>query len=95
MPIPTDERRDDIVYFLLNKVKESGEEVQDISYAEEDFGGKKVSRDEVKEHLQLALDSKYLEGEMIEGLDSVWITCKDAKITTEGRGVLRSNFFKV
>ena len=31
MPIPTNERRDDIIYFLLNKVKHS-EDPLDISY---------------------------------------------------------------
>ncbi|MEM8718504.1 MAG: hypothetical protein AAGE84_04235 [Cyanobacteria bacterium P01_G01_bin.39] len=89
------ERKDDIVYFLLNKIKENGEEMKEVSYTKEDFGDKEVTQEEVKKHLQFALDSKYLEGEIAEGDGSVWAMCRNAKLTTEGRNVLRKDFFKV
>lgn len=96
MSIPMNERRDDIVYFLLNKIKENGEQVEQVSYTKEDFDGKEVNQDEVKRHLQFAIDSEYLEGEMAEeNDDSVLAVCKNAKLTTEGRNVLRKDFFKV
>jgi hypothetical protein len=95
MSIPTNERRDDIVYFLLNKIKENGEKMEEVTYTKEDFGDKEVSKDEVQRHLQFALDSKYLEGEMVEGDSSVWAVCQNAVLTTEGRNVLRKDFFKV
>lgn len=96
MSIPMNERRDDIIYFLLNKIKHNGEEAKTVSYSKEDFGDKVVEKDEVKRHLQFALDSKYLEGELAEGNeDSVFVVCKNAQLTTEGRNVLRKDYFKV
>ena len=96
MSIPMNERRDDIVYFLLNKIRNNGEEMKEVSYSKEDFGDKEVNKEEVQRHLQFVLDSKYLEGEMAQSNDeSVFATCKNAKLTTEGRNVLRKDFFKV
>ncbi len=37
MSIPMNERRDDIVYFLLNKIKENGENMEEVTYTKEDF----------------------------------------------------------
>lgn len=96
MSIPMNERRDDIVYFLLNKIKHNGEEMAEVSYTKEDFGDKAVDKENVQRHLQFALDSKYLEGEMAQSDDdSVFAVCKNAVLTTEGRNVLRKDFFKV
>ncbi|MEM8830590.1 MAG: hypothetical protein AAGE96_14710 [Cyanobacteria bacterium P01_G01_bin.19] len=95
MSISPNERKDHIVYFLLNKIKENGESMEEVSYTKEDFDNREVTQEEVKQHLQFALDSKYLEGEMAEGDGSVWATCKNAVLTTEGRNVLRKDFFKV
>lgn len=98
MSIPMNERRDDIVYFLLNKIKHNGEEMEEVSYTKEDFGDgdKEVNKENVKRHLQFALDSKYLEGEIVESNDdSVFAVCKNAVLTTEGRNVLRKDYFKV
>ena len=96
MTIPMNERRDDIIYFLLNKIKENGEKMDEVTYTKEDFGGKEVTKDEVQRHLQFALNSKYLEGTMSAGNDdSVFAACKDAVLTTEGRNVIRKDFFKV
>ncbi|MEO1800558.1 MAG: hypothetical protein AAFR62_09045 [Cyanobacteria bacterium J06629_2] len=96
MSIPTDERRDDIVYFLLNKIKENGENMDEVTYTKADFQGKEVTKDEVQRHLQFAIDSKYLEAEMMAGNDdSVLAGCRNAMLTTEGRNVLRKDFFKV
>ncbi len=50
----------------------------------------------MQRHLQFAIDSKYLEAEMMTGNDdSVLAGCKNAMLTTEGRNVLRKDFFKV
>ena len=96
MSIPMNERRDDIVYFLLNKIKHNGEEMAEVSYIKEDFGDKVVDKENVQRHLQFVLDSKYLEGEMIQSDDdSVFAVCKNAVLTTEGRNVLRKDYFKV
>ena len=96
MSIPMNERRDDIVYFLLNKIKENGEKMEEVTYTKEDFKEKEVTKDAVQHHLQFAIDSKYLEGEMATGNDdSVLAVCKNAMLTTEGRNVLRKDFFKV
>ncbi|MGV2829072.1 hypothetical protein [Myxosarcina sp. GI1(2024)] len=99
MSIPMNERRDDIIYFLLNKVKRSGEETQDISYTKDDFGGKVVEKDEVVRHLNFAIESGYLTGEAVDNTssddDSVLAVCKNAQLTTEGRNVLKRDYFKV
>lgn len=94
MSIPTNERRDDIIYFLLNKVKHS-EEPQDISYSRQDFDGKVVEKDEVIKHLEYAIEKGYLKGEMEKGDSSAFAVCKNAQITPEGLNVLRTDFFKV
>lgn len=96
MSIPMNERRDDIIYFLLDKVKHNGEEAKEVSYTQEDFGDKVVEKEQVKQHLQFAIDSDYLEGELADADNqSVLAVCKNAKLTTEGRNVLRKDFFKV
>ncbi len=51
MSIPSIERRDDIIYFLLNKAKSTEADVQDISYYPQDFEDKVVEKAEVQEHL--------------------------------------------
>lgn len=57
---------------------------------------KEVSKDEVRRHLQFAIASNYLDAEMTTGEDdSVLAVCKNAVLTTEGRNVLRQDFFKV
>ncbi|MEL6461373.1 MAG: hypothetical protein AAFQ91_24605 [Cyanobacteria bacterium J06621_15] len=101
MPIPTNERRDDIIYFLLNKVKHS-EEPQDISYYRKDFDGKIVEKDEVIEHLKYTMEKGYLKGEMVDGAsasqegdEAPFAVCKNVQITQEGLNVLRTDFFKV
>ena len=101
MPIPTNESRDDIIYFLLNKVKHS-EEPQDISYYRKDFEGKIVKKDEVIEHLKYTMEKGYLRGEMVDGAsasqegdEAPFAVCRNAQITQEGLNVLRTDFFKV
>ena len=102
MSIPTNERRDDIIYFLLNKVKHSEDKPEDISYSRQDFDGKIVEKDEVVKHLEYAMEKGYLKGEM-ENRSSAsqqrdeapFAVCKNAQITQEGLNVLRTDFFKV
>lgn len=101
MSIPVNERRDDIIYFLLNKVKHS-EEPQDIKYFPQDFDGKIVEKDEVLKHLEYVMEKGYLKGEMMDGASASqqeneppFAVCKNAEITQEGLNVLRTDFFKV
>ena len=84
MSIPTKQHRDDIIYFLLNKVKHS-EENQDIRYYRKDFDGKIVEKYEVIEHLQYTMEKGYLKGEMVDG----------ASASQEGLNILRTDLFKV
>lgn len=95
MSIPTNERRDDIIYFLLNKVKHSADKPEDITYSRQDFDGKVVEKDEVIKHLEYAIEKDYLKGEMEKGDSSAFAVCKNAQITPEGLNVLRTDFFKV
>lgn len=102
MSIPTNERRDDVIYFLLNKVKHSSDKPEDISYSRQDFDGKIVEKDEVLKHLEYVIEKEYLKGEMVDGSstsqqgdEQAFVVCKNAQITQEGLNVLRTDFFKV
>lgn len=66
MSIPTIERRDDVIYFLLNKAKSIETAAQDISYYPQDFEDKVVEKSEVREHLQYVIDDGYLTGTLAE-----------------------------
>lgn len=44
MSIPTKERRDDIIYFLLNKVKHTENQPQTVSFSADDFENKVSSQ---------------------------------------------------
>ena len=98
MSIPTQERRDDILYFLLNKVKHQSNQSQTVSFFANDFENKVVEKDEVQQHLKYAIETGYLEGsggnsESAE--DAPLAVCENARITNEGEQVLRTKFFKV
>lgn len=47
MSIPTKERRDDIIYFLLNKVKHTDNQPQTVSFSTDDFENKVVEQDDL------------------------------------------------
>ena len=96
MSIPTKERRDDIIYFLLNKVKHTENQPQTVSFSEDDFEDKVVESDEVKQHLEYVIESGYLQGNVSQSESSdAFAVCNDARLTTEGEQVLRTKFFKV
>ncbi|NJM98675.1 MAG: hypothetical protein HC800_17300 [Phormidesmis sp. RL_2_1] len=100
MSIPTIERRDDIIYFLLNKAKSTEADAQDISYYPQDFEDKVVEQSEVKEHLQYVIDNGYLKGNLSEQPaqsedEAPLVVCKNAQLTDEGRKVLRTKYFMV
>ena len=96
MSIPTKERRDDIIYFLLNKVKHTENQPQTVSFSKDDFENKVVKPDEVKQHLEYVIESGYLRGSVgqLESSDA-FAVCNDAQLTTEEEQVLRTKFFKV
>jgi hypothetical protein len=96
MSISTKERRDDIIYFLLNKVKHT-EQPQTVSFFAEDFDGKVVEGDEVRQHLEYVIETGYLQGSatVSESDDTVLAVCDDARLTSEGEEVLRTKYFKV
>jgi hypothetical protein len=97
-----DNLRDEILYYLLNKVKHS-EQKQDVSYFVEDFPGKIVNKAEVIEHLEHLIREGAIEGEIQRETNaeqasdgsSPLATCKNAKITSEGQNLLRVKYFKV
>ena len=96
MSIPTKERRDDIIYFLLNKVKHTENQPQTISFSKDDFEDKVVEPDEVRQHLEYVIESGYLQGSVAQSGDSdAFAVCNDAQLTNEGEQVLRTKFFKV
>jgi PleD family two-component response regulator len=97
-----DNLRDDILYYLLNKVKHSAPG-QDVSYSTQDFGGKTVNKTEVIEHLDHLIREEAIEGEMEKEANttqssddtSFSVTCKNAKITSKGENLARVKYFKV
>lgn len=97
-----DNLRDDVLYYLLNKVKHS-EPGQDVSYSEQDFGGKTVNKTEVIEHLDHLIKEEAIKGEiekeakMAQSSDdtSFRVTCRKAKITAKGENLARVKYFKV
>lgn len=97
-----DNLRDEILYYLLNKVKNS-EQGQEISYFAEDFPGKTVNKAELHEHLDHLIGEGAIEGEIkqeaiAEGgsdVSSPLITCKNARITSKGENLARVKYFKV
>lgn len=97
-----DNLRDDILYYLLNKVKHS-EQGQDVSYSTGDFGEKMVDKAEAIEHLDHLVKEGSLEGNIERGADSEQssdassplVTLKNAKITSKGENLTKTKFFKV
>ncbi|NMF61609.1 hypothetical protein DP114_09660 [Brasilonema sennae CENA114] len=89
-----DNLRDELFYYLLNKVKHS-EQGQDVTYFAEDFEGKSVSKPELIEHLEHLIREGAIEGKVESDGSSGLVTCKNARITTEGENLARVNFFKV
>lgn len=96
MSIPTKERRDDIIYFLLNKVKHTENQPRTVSFSADDFENKVVEQDEVQQHLEYVIESGYLQGSIsnIESGNALAV-CNNAQLTNEGEQVLRTKFFKV
>lgn len=93
---PADNLNDQVAYVLLNKVKHLDEKFEDVSFTTEDFQGIDVSREEVIEQLQHLLQSNYIMGEIEQNGDAnALVTCKNASITTDGRGMLKAKYFKV
>lgn len=98
MSIPTKERRDDIIYFLLNKVKHSEYQPQTVSFFADDFENKVVEQDEVQQHLKYVIETGYLQGSASNtgsGDNAPLAICENAQITNEGEQALRTKFFKV
>ncbi|MGF1591589.1 MAG: hypothetical protein ACFCU7_20570 [Pleurocapsa sp.] len=98
MSIPTQERRDDIIYFLLNKVKQTENQPQTVSFFADDFENKVVQADEVQQHLEYVIASGYLQGNAASsqsGDNAPLAVCDNAQLTSEGEQVLRNKFFKV
>ncbi len=98
MSISTKERRDDIIYFLLNKVKHTENQPQTISFLVDDFGGKVVDKDEVQQHLEYVIETGYLQGSTAvaeSGDDAPLAVCNNAQLTSEGEQVIRTKYFKV
>lgn len=98
MSIPTQERRDDIIYFLLNKVKHTENQPQTVNFFAGDFENKVVEQDEVQQHLKYVIESGYLQGTAANaesGDNAPLAVCDNAQLTTEGEQVLRTKFFKV
>ena len=87
MSISINERRDNIIYFLLNKVKHSEDKAEDISYPPLDFQGKIVEKDEVLKHLEYVIKQDYLKGEIVDvtntsqqGNEAPFAICKMRKL---------------
>lgn len=98
MSISTKERRDDIIYFLLNKVKHTENQPQTISFFVDDFDGKVVDKDEVQQHLAYIIETGYLQGSAAaakSGDDEPLAVCNNAQLTSEGEQVLKTKYFKV
>ena len=98
MSIPTKKRRDDILYFLLNKVKHLESQPQTVGFFTSDFENKVVEATEVQQYLQYAIETGYLEGNASnpESTDNALLAVyNNARLTNEGEQVLRSKFFKV
>ena len=97
MSIPTQERRDDILYFLLNKVKHTENQPQTVSFVANDFENKIVEPEEVQQHLEYALKTGYLEGstDSKSGDDVTFAVCSNARLTESEEQILRTKFFKV
>lgn len=97
-----DNRRDDILYYLLNKVKHS-EQGQDVSFFVEDFEGKSIDKTEVIEHLDHLIKEEAIQGEIEKEANgsqssngaSFIVTCKNAKITSKGENLAKVKYFKV
>jgi hypothetical protein len=99
---PTDNLNDELVYVLLNKIKHSGDERQDVSFFAADFEGKQTSHEELVGQLNHLIQSNYVMGEVEapsntdqSSSDSALVTCKNAGITTDGRAMLKAKYFKV
>lgn len=96
MSIPTKERRDDIIYFLLNKVKHTDNQPQTVSFSADDFENKVVEPDEVQQHLKYVIKTGYLKGSVGNAESgNALAVCDNAQLTNEGEQVLRTKFFKV
>ena len=95
MSIPTKERRDDIIYFLLNKVKHTENQPRTVSFSADDFENKVVEQDEVLLHLEYVIESGYLQGSIGNIESGTLAVCNNAQLTNEGEQVLRTKFFKV
>ena len=98
MSIPTQERRDDILYFMLNKVKHTENQPQTVKFLANDFENKVVESEEVKQHLEYAIATGYLEGNIDSpeaGDSAAMAVCNNARLTQSGAQVLRTKFFKV
>ncbi|WP_138500627.1 hypothetical protein [Nostoc sp. PA-18-2419] len=98
---PADNLPDQIVYVLLDKIKHDEEGQRDVSFFAEDFEGKQVNPEELLELLNRLKQSGYFTGEIESnkansesGSSTPLVTCKNAEITTEGRAMLKSIFFK-
>ncbi|GFE71494.1 hypothetical protein [Chroococcus sp. FPU101] len=96
-----DNLRNDILYYLLNKVKHS-EQGQDVSFSAEDFGEKTVNKTEVLEHLDHLIKEEANQGEIDKEAGSqsseemsFLITCKNALITSKGENLAKVKYFKV
>lgn len=95
---PADNLNDAIVYVLLNKVKENGEERKDVQFHAEDFDGQQVSREELVGQINHLIQSGYLLAEIEptqSSESSSLIVCKDAEITTDGRAILKAKYYRV
>lgn len=99
MTFPDNERRDDIIYYLLNKAKHTEEAAQDISFYPDDFDDKVVEKADVQKHLQYVIENGYLNGSLADetaaGDDAPLAVCKNAQLTSEGSQVLRNKYFMV
>ncbi|MDB9527621.1 hypothetical protein PN498_16615 [Oscillatoria sp. CS-180] len=99
MSFPNQDRRDDVIYILLNKVKHTGEEAEDVAFYDADFEGKMIDQAVVQQHLQYVIDGGYLKGSLVkadeDGENSPLAVCKNAQITSEGTKILRMKYFMV
>jgi hypothetical protein len=96
-----DNLRDEILYYLLNKIKHS-EPNQDVQFFAGDFEGKTVSSPELVEHLEHLIREGSIEGEVVHAANtqasdpsSPLATCKNARITADGENLVRVKYFKV
>lgn len=95
-----DNLRDEILYYLLNKVKHS-QPGQDVQYFAEDFEGKPVNQTELVAHLNHLIREGSIAGEVetsntqTSGASTPLAICKNARITPAGENLVRVKYFKV